>query len=313
MSTTNKPHKPETVLAFGIAAVQRDTGLTKEVLRVWERRYGFPSPSRDWKGERVYPLEQVEKLRLLKRLMDTGVRPGKIIGKGLEELLALVSQQTPSTTVPARVQEEIRTVLLAIQALDAISLRADLRRLLIGMGLSRFVTEIVPVLNRIVGEGSQRGEVPVYAEHLYTQQIQDALRRAIDDLQIARMGPRILLTTFPCEEHVLGLLMAEAILALGRAECIVLGPKTPVDQIADAANEHNIDVVMLSFSTAFATNLALKGLRDLRKLLSDNISVWAGGDGLKGIRTRIEGVAMPMTLASLAAELEKTYKEVQVL
>jgi DNA-binding transcriptional MerR regulator len=42
---------------------------------MWERRYGFPVPERDANGERCYPPEQVERLRLIKRLMDAGHRP----------------------------------------------------------------------------------------------------------------------------------------------------------------------------------------------------------------------------------------------
>jgi len=64
---------------LSIAAVERDTGLSKDTLRVWERRYGFPRPQRDGFGERAYPLEQVEKLRVVKRLMDAGHRPGRIV------------------------------------------------------------------------------------------------------------------------------------------------------------------------------------------------------------------------------------------
>ena len=63
--------------SFNIAAVERDTGLSKDVLRMWERRYGFPQPDRDSNGERCYPADQVERLRLIKRLMDAGHRPGK--------------------------------------------------------------------------------------------------------------------------------------------------------------------------------------------------------------------------------------------
>ena len=59
-----------------IASVERDTGLSKDTLRVWERRYGFPAPGRDARGERLYPLDQVDKLRTLKRLLDLGHRPG---------------------------------------------------------------------------------------------------------------------------------------------------------------------------------------------------------------------------------------------
>ncbi|MCK7493491.1 MAG: MerR family transcriptional regulator [Comamonadaceae bacterium] len=35
--------------------MERDTGLSKDTLRVWERRYGFPLPGRDALGERTYP------------------------------------------------------------------------------------------------------------------------------------------------------------------------------------------------------------------------------------------------------------------
>ncbi|PTT81921.1 hypothetical protein DBR42_17435, partial [Pelomonas sp. HMWF004] len=56
--------------SVGIAAVERDTGISKETLRVWERRYGFPAPWRDAAGERLYAPEQVQRLRLIKRLLD---------------------------------------------------------------------------------------------------------------------------------------------------------------------------------------------------------------------------------------------------
>jgi len=40
---------------LSISAVERETGLSKDVLRKWESRYGFPSPERDAVGERAYP------------------------------------------------------------------------------------------------------------------------------------------------------------------------------------------------------------------------------------------------------------------
>ena len=55
---------PDAALAqcLSIAAVERDTGLSKDTLRVWERRYGFPSPERDAAGDRLYPPAQVARL-----------------------------------------------------------------------------------------------------------------------------------------------------------------------------------------------------------------------------------------------------------
>ena len=62
-------------LALNISAVERETGLSKDVLRMWERRYGFPKPVRDDNGERRYSAAEVAKLRAIKRLMDVGRRP----------------------------------------------------------------------------------------------------------------------------------------------------------------------------------------------------------------------------------------------
>ncbi|NDG58046.1 MAG: MerR family transcriptional regulator, partial [Betaproteobacteria bacterium] len=77
---------------LSISAVERDTGLSKDTLRVWERRYGFPEPVRDSLGERLYPVEQVERLRLIRRLMDAGHRPGKIMRMKPDQLQMLADQ-----------------------------------------------------------------------------------------------------------------------------------------------------------------------------------------------------------------------------
>ena len=77
---------------MSIAEVERDVGLSKDVLRVWERRYGFPAPERDVNGERLYPAEQLARLRLIKRLMDQGHRPGRLLSMPLEALESLPSK-----------------------------------------------------------------------------------------------------------------------------------------------------------------------------------------------------------------------------
>src|SRR4051794_29255276 len=52
----NKKMPSTRKLTYSISQVERDTGLTKDVLRVWERRYQFPRPGRDENGERVYEM-----------------------------------------------------------------------------------------------------------------------------------------------------------------------------------------------------------------------------------------------------------------
>ena len=72
-----------------ISQVERDTGIAKDTLRIWERRYGFPLPERDEKGERLYPDEQVRRLITIRKLLDHGMRPNKVVPldpAGLEAL-----------------------------------------------------------------------------------------------------------------------------------------------------------------------------------------------------------------------------------
>ena len=55
-----------------IRVVARLTGLTTHVIRAWERRYGAVKPVRTDAGARLYDDAAVERLQLLKALVDTG-------------------------------------------------------------------------------------------------------------------------------------------------------------------------------------------------------------------------------------------------
>jgi len=58
--------------ALHIREVVRITGLRREQLYMWQRRYGFPAPLRDPFGDRVYPPDQVGRLKLIKQLLSEG-------------------------------------------------------------------------------------------------------------------------------------------------------------------------------------------------------------------------------------------------
>lgn len=85
----NNEESPEDVCMYPINVVEKETSISKYLLRMWERRYSFPRPSRDAKGERLYTNDDVEKLKLVKRLMEEGYRPSKIIDQTLDDLRAL--------------------------------------------------------------------------------------------------------------------------------------------------------------------------------------------------------------------------------
>ena len=271
---------------LNIAAVERDTGLSKDTLRIWERRYAFPNPARDLNGERVYTAGQVEKLRLVKRLMERGYRPGKIIGQSIEHLRALGTDSPKGSSI----SEDLGIFLKLIRSHDQQDLRSHLSQALARRGLQNFVLETVGPLNVAVGNAWMGGRLAVFEEHLYSELIQNVLRNAIASIQSQGRAPRVLLTSLPPEQHSIGLLMAEAILAVEGASCIPLGTQTPLDDIVTAAQAHHADIVALSFSSSYPETKIAEGLKQLRLALPSTTRLWAGGAGALRLRKPIAGV-----------------------
>jgi len=253
---------------------------------MWERRYAFPNPARDRHGERVYPQGQVEKLRLIKRLMDRGHRPGKIIGQSIEDLRALGSEASPDASAP----EDLDLFMKLIRSHELLELRSQLSQTMARSGLQSFILETVAPLTVAVGDAWMSGDIAVFEEHLYSELIQNLLRNAIASIQPQGRAPRVLLTSFPQEQHSIGLLMAEAMLAVEGASCISLGTQTPLADIVTAARAHHADIVALSFSSSYPENKALEGLKQLRQALPATTRLWAGGAGAKRLRKPPEGV-----------------------
>lgn len=71
---------------FPINVTSQRTGFSKFVLRVWERRYGFPTPLRDSQGDRLYTYSEIEKLNMLRSLMEQGFRISKIVELSITQL-----------------------------------------------------------------------------------------------------------------------------------------------------------------------------------------------------------------------------------
>lgn len=269
-----------------IAAVERDTGLLKDTLRVWEKRYGFPQPLRDANGERIYPREQIERLRQIRRLMDQGHRPGKLFAATHEEFAALLQGKLANSPMP----EQIQPLLALIRASQAENLRATLQAELAQRGLDDFVLQLAIPLSTAVGQSWAQGELSVAQEHLYTEQLQNVLRASLSHLPLGTQGPRVLLSTFPDELHGLGILLAEALLTAHGAYCCSLGTQTPLEDLRNAAESGRFEVILLSFSAAFAPRAAFSGLKTLAASLPPNIVLWVGGRHLADKPQTIPGV-----------------------
>jgi len=300
---------------LSIAAVERDTGIGKDTLRVWERRYGFPQPARDEFDERSYPLDQVEKLRIIKRLLDQGQRPGRIVALPIEALQKLSFSEVYSPQGLAGISEaqgtDLRNYMGALLRHDLDGLRRGLHQALASLGINQFVTELVAPLNVMVGESWMRGELEVFEEHLYTECITAVMHQAIHQVSTSsqKSAPTVLLTTFPQEQHGLGLLMVECLMALHGCHCYSLGVQTPLHDIARAAEAHKADVVALSFSTSLNPNQVLDGLADLRKKLPDSMEIWAGGSNPVLQRRPPAEVFVLSSLGHIAEQVQRWRKQ----
>jgi DNA-binding transcriptional MerR regulator/methylmalonyl-CoA mutase cobalamin-binding subunit len=289
-SETAMTTAPSPAVLCSISDVERDIGVAKETLRVWERRYGFPQPQRNANGERVYPADQVHRLTLVKRLLDQGYRPGKIMTLDVEELAALGAK--PGSQAPARGLDdpEISACIDLIKSHKLAELRQRLSQSMLLMGLQRCVTELIAPLTTAVGLAWARGDIAVFEEHLYSDMLQGVMRNAIQAAtgQAGHAaGPRVLLTTVPQERHGLGLLMAEALLALEGAQCVSLGVQTPLGDIVEAARTHQADIVALSFSGVSSARAVVDNINELRSRLGDRAEVWAGGAGAETARRHL--------------------------
>lgn len=294
-------------ITVSIAAVERDTGLSKDTLRVWERRYGFPTPERDPFGERAYTLEQIEKLRVIRRLLDSGHRPGRIVSLDIATLHSIGQSLSPT---PQRMGGasaiDLRSYMDLIKNHDTDGLRRALAQACMRMGVASMVCDVIAPLNVMVGDAWIRGTLEVFEEHMYTESVQIALRSAIANAPVApaSASPRVLMTTLPQEPHGLGLLMAEAMLSLEGCCCLSLGTQTPILDTVLAATAYRCAVVALSFTANQNPNYVIHSLEELRQKLPADIDIWAGGNCPALQRKQLSGIAVITDLRGIGGFMD---------
>jgi DNA-binding transcriptional MerR regulator len=196
-----------------ISAVSDATGIAKEVLRKWEVRYGFPTPVRDDIGVRRYSAEHIERLKLLKKLIGDGMRPGQVVPLDASALASLIEARCRDTAVVSKSQVA-DDIIQWLKSHDPELLRTELRRELMRLGLPEFILTAMPDMNRAVGDAWARGDISIKDEHLYTESVHALVRTALSPLRPEQGSPRILLTTFTGELHSLGTLMVETLRCL---------------------------------------------------------------------------------------------------
>jgi len=300
------PSHATSVAGIGIAAIAQEIGVTKDTLRVWERRYGSPRPMRTPGGERLYSQDQVTQLRLVKRLLDAGHRPSEVLGQPMDMLQHLAQSSGVGRDEP---DAELDRLISLLRASVHDDLRIALLKRATRDGLERFVLDVAAPLSERVGNAWTAGTLQVYHEHLFSEILQSTMRNLMRPLSDALRGrcsrPRVLLTTLSGEGHGLGILMAEAMFTLSECECVPLGLQTPLHDVVDAAAAHKIDIVALSFSASLPAQSVANALTDLRDLLPPHIRLWVGGSSPALRRKVHDGVLHVPGLTSIDEAVEE--------
>lgn len=288
-----------------IASISLETGISKEVLRKWEERYGFPVPQRDPSGHRAYAAQQAVRLKLIKRLIDQGMRPARIVPLDLPGLQSLLQAETSAAHAPDADADVVAKLMALLCTHDRVALAAMLKVEIRRLGIEDFLLQVMCALNVEVGAAWERGEISIGVEHVYTEVMQSLIRKEISLIAQPDGVPRILITTLPGEVHTLGLLMVEALASLHGASCISLGAQTPIEAIGLTTSDYRADIVCLCFSAAFPKRRIAPLLKALRALVPKPAQIWIGGAGAGGLEHSPRGIKVLHSLQELLDALHQ--------
>lgn len=290
-------------------------GLTPEVLRAWESRYGVVDPGRTDGGQRRYSDRDVERLRRLRRATDAGRRIGDVAPLSEAELEALIREDAEARVEarPPGVSSDAATALreralAAARALDPDALRGALSRAVVGLVPAVVLEEIVGPLMRAIGEMWERGEIDPGEEHLASGVVRRVLGEMLDAVTDAgRSGdaPRLLVATPAGQRHEIGALMAAVTAAEEGWRVTWLGADLPAASIASAARRLRPRAVALSVVHPADDRALGRELADLAGALAPGPRILVGGRAAAACAEAIEaaGAVRVEDLDTLRAEL----------
>ena len=293
---------------YSIRVASRLTGITPETLRMWERRYGFPTPARSESGLRAYSEQDIERLRLIAAAIAAGYRPREVVAASVARLRA-IDRETAAVPAPAPAQKRTRrpgqdgnavsVILAALRAWDVTTIEEVLRREARAQGPRRFVVNVVSPLLHGVGEGWAGGQLQVRHEHLVSEILTLEMHALRARCAIAADAKRVILATLPDELHSLGMEMVGLYLAARGVDARVLGVNTPPREIARAAGALDAEVVGLSISGSADSRAVSRFIDEILPELPRRVPLWIGGDGARRLNLDVPGVHIIDTWSAL--------------
>lgn len=283
--------------------VTRRTGLSPEILRVWERRYGLVSPVRTQTGRRLYSDAEIERLHLLYRATLGGRGIGRVASLSTAALAELVRQdveaeQARSATAAGRLAsadtqragELVRESLQAIEQFNPEALGAVLRRASLALPAIECLENVISVVLERVGTRWREGALRPVHGHLAAT----VARRVLEGMMVGypARAPRLVTATVTGQSHELGALIAAAAASAEGWSVTWLGANLPAADIAEAAMKLNVRAVGLSLVHPSGDPAVSEELRKLRTLLPRSTELVVGGSGTAGYALVLEEIGV---------------------
>jgi len=269
---------PLTTISIG--ALSNAVDIPVATLRTWERRYGYPVAIRKPSGHRRFPIDTVDRLLLVKTLIEHGHKASNVVPASadtLESLLQAVRPASPST--PAQ-NNWLEPWIQATTAMQSAPLQWLLQEGWSTMGGVHFMGQrLIPYLQE-VGRLWKSGQLTVGQEHHASSVIRQFLSGRWQTLSSVSFGPQAVCATLPHEHHELGLHMAATTLALRGWTLRFLGANTPVQCIAEACQD-GTGAVLIGTSPVIDAGTTRQQLVELRRTIGPGTPIWYGGSQAK--------------------------------
>jgi DNA-binding transcriptional MerR regulator len=297
-----------------IGVVADRTGLSPDLLRIWERRYRAVSPPRTDGGQRLYSDADIERLRLLRLATLPGRGIGQMARLSSEDLAALVREDEAARrdgTVPghrdpspAAVGDVEHAVQLA-QALDGWGLEGLLRRSAAVAGMAAFLDGLAEPLLQRLEEERDAGGLTIVQQRLATLALRRVLDGALLSLSSPPDAPHLLVATPAGEREELEALLVATAAAVEHWRVTYLGADLAASDIAVAAGHTSARAVGLSVTRCTDREPLLAELRRVRASLPRRVPLLVGGIGarLLGPALADAGILVMGNLSALRAAL----------
>ena len=231
----------EDVARFRIGELSYRVGVSPDVLRAWERRYGVLKPTRTEGGYRLYDEHDEWRVRLMQQKLWSGLSAAEA---ALEVARMELGSDLPDGSVEAP-GELAHKLGEALESFDEERGHQLLDRLLGLHGLERAIRDALMPYLAGLGDRWARREISVAQEHFASRLLEARL------LALARgwnrgPGHRAVLACPTGEAHTLPLICFGLILRNRGWRNVYLGADTPPSSVHMAADTIDADVVVLS-------------------------------------------------------------------